>query len=219
MVFALSAIFHLSLTIKIRLVTYMRKAAKSEQPYQWILNEYPPVITKEQVWRLCHVSKKTALHYLQNGLIPCERTGKQTHSYLIKTADVVHFLRTRDQTPVECQAPAGWYKQRNRKYVHSLSPAMREKLHKALGVALQSFPDVLTVKQVCVITGYTDSTVVKWCKSGCLHHFRVQGKNRIPQISLLEFLAGRDYRGISAKSKSQMLLAAKGQAQQPSQKS
>lgn len=39
--------------------------------YQWILDEYPEIITKEQLYKICHVSKKTALHYLVNGLIPC----------------------------------------------------------------------------------------------------------------------------------------------------
>ena len=37
--------------------------------YQWILDEYPEIITKEQLYKICHVSKKTALHYLVNGLI------------------------------------------------------------------------------------------------------------------------------------------------------
>ena len=56
------------------MVILMKKTGK----YQWILDSYPETITKEQLYKLCHVSKKTAQHYLVNGMIPCMNTGKKT---------------------------------------------------------------------------------------------------------------------------------------------
>ena len=32
----------------------------------------PDVITKDQLYRICHISKSTALYLLQSGKIPCE---------------------------------------------------------------------------------------------------------------------------------------------------
>ena len=183
----------------------MRKDTKNETPYQWILRQYPPVITKDQLYKLCHVSKKTARHYLENGLIPCENTGKRTHRYRIKTEDVVHFLRMRDQEPGEYQAPAGWYKRRTGVFVPSMSPATRQKIQQAVDLLLQSYPDVLSIRQVSEITGYATSTAVKWCKTGRLHHFMIRGKNHIPKISLLEFFATDDYRCIAEASRKSMI--------------
>lgn len=44
----------------------------------------PDVITKDQLYRICHISKSTALYLLQSGKIPCEYTGKRTRCYKIK---------------------------------------------------------------------------------------------------------------------------------------
>lgn len=179
----------------------MLKTTKNAQPYQWILKEYPPEISKEQLCKLCQVSKRTALHYLENGLIPCECTGKKTHSYRIRTTDVVQFLRMRDQTPSECHAPAGWYRNKNGRYIRNMSPATKQKMRGAIEHLLENYPDVLTAKQVGEITGYSSTSVLKWCQLGRLHHFRILGKNRIPKASLMEFLDSDDYRYIVAESR------------------
>ena len=47
--------------------------------YEWVLDEYPEYITKEQLYKICKVSKKTAQKYLESGLIPSVCTGKKTH--------------------------------------------------------------------------------------------------------------------------------------------
>ena len=44
----------------------------------------PDVITKDQLYRICHISKSTARYLLQSGKIPCYYTGKQTRCYQIK---------------------------------------------------------------------------------------------------------------------------------------
>ena len=52
----------------------------------------PDVITKDQLYRICHISKSTALYLLQSGKIPCEYTGRKTRCYKIKKADVIAYL-------------------------------------------------------------------------------------------------------------------------------
>jgi len=53
-----------------------------ENAINW--DSIPDVITKDQIYRICHISKSTALYLLQSGKIPCEYTGKRTRCYKIK---------------------------------------------------------------------------------------------------------------------------------------
>lgn len=70
----------------------------------------PDIITKDQLYRICHISKSTALYLLQSGKIPCEYTGRKTRCYKIKKADVIAYLENRKVFPESYSAPAGWYK-------------------------------------------------------------------------------------------------------------
>ena len=63
------------------------------------LRRYPEEISKEQLCRLCHISKRVAKYYLDNGVIPCRNNGQATHTYAIKTRDAITFLRRRDACP------------------------------------------------------------------------------------------------------------------------
>ena len=56
-------------------------------PIDW--NSVPDVMNKDQFYRLCHISKSTALHLLKSGKVPCEWTGKKTRCYKIKKEDVI----------------------------------------------------------------------------------------------------------------------------------
>lgn len=44
--------------------------------YSYLLEEYPETISKDQLYKICHISKVKASWYLENGVIPCEGTGK-----------------------------------------------------------------------------------------------------------------------------------------------
>lgn len=43
--------------------------------YKAILKAYPETISKEQLYKLCHISKRMAKFYLDNGMIACTNTG------------------------------------------------------------------------------------------------------------------------------------------------
>ena len=62
-------------------------------------NEVPEVITKEQLWRLCHISKSTARFLLKSGKIPCQDSGKKTRRYRILKSDVLAYLEDRERCP------------------------------------------------------------------------------------------------------------------------
>lgn len=183
----------------------MRKNTAQESPYQWILKKYPPVISKEQFYKVCGISKKTALHYLENGLIPCENTGKKTHRYIIKTVDVVHFLETRDKSPNDYHAPSGWYSHKSNQSRSFMSSAMKRKLKEAVLSQLSYFPDLLTVEDVGKITGYSNTTISKWCQMGKIQHFNIRRKFLIPKVSLIEFIDSDKYRLVYVKAQNGIL--------------
>ena len=57
------------------------------------LKTYPNIMSKEQFCKACHISKRTALFLLENGLIPYIDTGKRTRCYIIRKADVIAFAK------------------------------------------------------------------------------------------------------------------------------
>ena len=55
-------------------------------------NTVPDVITKEQFYKLCHISKRTAMYLLRTGKAPCQYSGKQTRCYKIRKADMMQYM-------------------------------------------------------------------------------------------------------------------------------
>lgn len=80
----------------------------NETAINW--DSIPDIITKDQLYQICHISKSTALYLLRSGKIPCEYTRKKTRCYKIKKADVITYLEKRKVFPESYSAPAGWYK-------------------------------------------------------------------------------------------------------------
>ncbi len=148
--------------------------------YQQILDEYPEYITKEQLYQICHISKKSAQNLLESGEIPCIDSGRKTHRFLIATADVVDYLQRRDSTP----RPAA-------------DETAVDKIHSALAL----YPDVLSVAQVSELTGRRSSTVTKWCRLNYIENIYAGGKNHIPKDSLADFLISRweEFQNIGGK--------------------
>ncbi len=142
----------------------------SSNSYQQILDEYPEYITKEQLYQICHISKKSAQNLLESGEIPCIDSGRKTHRFLIATADVVDYLQRRDSAP---------------------RPAADETAVEKIRAALALYPDVLSVAQVSELTGRRSSTVTKWCRLNYIENIYAGGKNHIPKASLADFLVSR----------------------------
>ena len=86
---------------------------ETEKKYDAIRRAYPETISKDQFYRIAHISKATALHLLQNGLVPCKDTGKKTRRYTIRTDDVITYLIDREIHPEKYGAPDHWYRDRS----------------------------------------------------------------------------------------------------------
>ena len=167
---------------------------KSEE-FKELKRLYPKTMSKDQFYRVAHISKTTALYLLQNGLVPCSDTGKRTRRYKIKTADVIRYMKDREIHPEIYKAKPGWYSGTagNKNWTGNyIAPRLTEDqknlLIQYLSRIMQPYDDLLTVKQLAKFTGYNATTIVGWCNRN-LKHFSIAGRFLIPKISAIEYLA------------------------------
>ena len=100
----------------------------TEQYCNEILNKYPEYISKEQMYQICHISKKLVLFLLESGLVPNIDSGKKTFRFKIKTSDVIQYLKDRDDYPELYKAPDGFYKMSSCKKAPSFDKVFTKKI-------------------------------------------------------------------------------------------
>ena len=166
--------------------------------YDSMLKDYPEHITKEQLYKICHVSKKTALYYLESGLIPCVDSGKKKRRFTILTNDVLTFLEKRDNAPNQYKAPAGWYtRDGNPNLLYKIVRIKKNiKTETRLTRWLEEYPDLMKPIAISKLTGYSLKTVHSWCSANKLHCFRIRRALLIPKLSLIEFMMSDTFIGI-----------------------
>lgn len=169
-----------------------------------ILQTYPEYITKDQMYRICHISKKTCLFLLESGLVPNIDSGKQTRRFKIKTTDVIQYMKDRDDYPELYKAPEGYYKGNGCKKAAAFDEVFHlddlSRMRQFYAALLEKQPDVMTVEQVAAFTGYCKNSVGRWCSKEQLKCFFIKQKYRIPKEYLLDFLTSKYFIGIAVKS-------------------
>ena len=115
------------------------------------LAQYPEIMNKEQMRKVCHISKRTAHYLLQFNLIPHVCTGKKTRCYAIKKKDVIDFMINREVNPSRYIVPTSWYKYGNedvKPYKIRIQPPLPndpQKTRRYYESKLASYPDVIDV--------------------------------------------------------------------------
>lgn len=170
-----------------------------------ILQQYPEYITKDQMYRICHISKKTCLFLLESGLVPNIDSGKKTRRFKIKTVDVIQYLKDRDDYPELFKAPDGFYKGKGGdKKAPSFDEVFTQedliRMRQYYERLLKNNPDVMSVEQVAQFTGYNKNSVSRWCGKKELKCFYIKQRYQIPKEYLLNFLVSRYFIGIAVKS-------------------
>ncbi len=180
---------------------------KKDAEFKELKRQFPKTMSKDQFYRVAHISKATALYLLQNSLVPCEDTGKKTRRYTIKTDDVIVYLKDREIRPDFYKAKSGWYsgtagkqKPPEEAIAPQLSPENRKLLVQYLSRLMKPFDDLITVKEMAEFTGYNTTTVINWCNKN-LKHFNIAGRFLIPKISATEYLASPPLCALPQKSK------------------
>ena len=167
--------------------------------------KYPEIMNKEQLYKVCHISKRTAQYLLQSGLIPNTYTGKRTRCYQIKKSDVIAFMEDRKVNPNKYIPSAIWNKEGKLPGAQDIRILPSENFTKEwmrgfYETELKKEKDVLTVADVVRITGYRRTTVAGWVSSGKLKGFLIGRNFRIPKTYLIDFLSDGWYNSLSRKT-------------------
>ena len=188
---------------------------ESMKYYEAIRREYPETISKDQFYRIAHISKATALHLLQSGLVPCRDSGKKTRRYTIRTDDVIYYMIDREINPANYRAPDCWYKGRSGSYKSRVTyrnelSEMDEKTEEAfrsyITGQLDGYGDLLTVAEASEFIGYCDTSFHRWCAEKRIKAFNISGRYLIPKLCFVDFLASPYSYGITRKTWKHLLL-------------
>lgn len=172
---------------------------KYYKPIKW--DEIPDIITKDQFYRICHISKSTALHLLRNGIVPCEYTGKRTRCYKIRKEDVQKYLASKTKFPEYYSAPKGWYKDTHRLTLPADLPEDTfVKMKAYYSNLLKDYRDVIITSEIVKLTGYAKSTINNWCNRRLLKHFRKGIFTYVPKVFLVDFFCSYSFRSIIRKT-------------------
>lgn len=158
--------------------------------YAFLRKEYPPIISSEQLRKILHVSKRKCVWMLQTGLIPCIDTHKKSRRYQIELEHVICFLIRTEEQPTGHYIDESSIKRQSMLVTPILPPdGFRESLENEW----HSVPDVLTIKEVAKLTGYTDNAVARWIVKGSLRSVLVQTGLIVCKVWLVDFYCGEGY--------------------------
>ena len=166
--------------------------------YSFLIKRYPEFISKEQLYKICHISKKTAQYYLENGFIPCRDSGKKTRRYKIALKDVMFFLEDRERDPEKYYLPNHFnnpflpsgirqYKAKPQNCKLKGRNDVKDYLQ-YLELQFSDYPDMLTGRQIQQITGYSTELVLSWCKSGKVKYIKCHNTNLLQKKSVIGYL-------------------------------
>lgn len=172
-----------------------------------IRTTYPKIITKDQLYRICHISKKTAYYLLASGLIPNENTGKKTRKYRIRLDDVIQYLQDREINSVAYKPPENYYKEKaypksTKRRIRIVIPPEKEvEVRTYYESKLCSYKDVMTTNDVSDILGYSKETIINWYRKKEIKCFLIHKKLRFSKEYLIDFMLSKRFNEIVNKSK------------------
>ena len=168
--------------------------------YGYLREQYPAVISKDQLYRICHISKRKALWLLEHGVIPCEDSGKQTRRFRILLEDVITFLERRDAGELDGVMPVGCFSSGRHSEREARAYLDCHELRDLILNRWTDEPDMLTVKQATTLCGYSINAINRWMKKGLVEGVNYYGVNLFSKESLAEHLASHTGQEISVKS-------------------
>jgi len=177
-----------------------------EDKYRELRKRYPKYVSKEQLYVICRISKRSAKYLLDNGIIPCEDTGKKTRRYRVALKDIIAYLKKRDNTG-KTLIPHGEVSSKNKKassprtsYAQAILLGQEDEVRRYFEYIFSDFPDVLSSYDVSEMTGLAYATVQRLLKSGSIRSWFVDTKYMIPKAYMLDFLGSHKF--LSMKSNS-----------------
>ena len=179
--------------------------------YEELKNQYPEYISLDQLYRICKISKRSALYLIQHGIIPMTDTGKQTWRYKININDVITYLNKRDQQGSLIPPGAVSSRQKDRidgkinirkSFSQMVEHGQEFDVAEYFKYIYADCADILTIVDITEMTGLNKSTVIKLAKSGQIKSLTNSPKYLIPKNYLMEFVVTRRF--IEAKTNSEL---------------
>lgn len=161
--------------------------------YGQLLSQYPEYISKEQFYKIAHISKQSARALLSKGLVPCVDSGKKTRKYRIKMEAVIAYLKDREIHPGKYALLNTTASHIQEQRVIEISPENQKMMQVFYHILFRDFPDVLTVVEASKMTGYSMELVRKWCREKKFVYFNMDGVYKIPRISLVSYLTSAEH--------------------------
>ncbi len=166
--------------------------------YDELREEYPAIISMDQFYRICHISKRKAVWLLENGVIPCEDSGRQTRRFRIRLEDTINFLQRLEAGELDGEIPVGAFSSGG--HGQAEQPLDSEALASLLLEEWCDAPDMLTARQASELTWYGTTTVNEWALRGKVAFVCYHSANLISKESLAEYLASPSGQRIAVKS-------------------
>ena len=144
-------------------------------------------VSKEEFYKLCRISKKTAYKLIKSGRIKAiKRNYGSLHYYEIPISEIERLESVRY-------------------YLNKLREEEISKTRDYYSEKLKKYPDVITSEDVQTITGYVKETVRRWIQNGRLVATVYKSKYIITQNDFLDFVISPSYVGITRKSQEHLL--------------
>ena len=164
--------------------------------YQYLREQYPEIITKDQLYRICRISKRKALSLLENRVIPCEDSGKKTRRFRIKLEDVINFLARRDAGELDAILPQGIFSSGSHPVCQPRTYLDSEELCTFILTEWDDQPDMLTMREAAELCGYSVHAVSGWVRDGTVVSIAYHGAFLVSKESLAGWLASKEGQGI-----------------------
>ena len=167
-------------------------------------------VTAEEACRILHISKRKCAWMLQNGMIPCEDTGKKTRRYTIWLDDI---LTVRDDI---AEHPERYYIPVTFTAKEPAKPRKHHPYYLVLGEVPEDFrawlddewykmADTIKSREVSELLGYDGASVRRWINRCWLKSVHAHGQAIIAREWLIDFMCGHGF-GIVRKSERHMEL-------------
>ena len=173
--------------------------------YMDLRKRYPPYVSKDQLYIICNIAKKSAKYLLDNGIIPCIDNEKKTHRYSIALDDIITYLEEREKTGFS-QIPRGAVSSRRKSrilrcsYSQEILLGKENEVRRYFEFIFNDYPDVLTSHDLSEMVGLSRHTVLKLLAKGEIKSFPIDLQHRIYKKDMLEFVTSQRFLHMKSNS-------------------
>lgn len=146
----------------------------------------------DQLYRICHISKRKAKWLLENGYIPCKDTGRKTRRFTIQTKDLVSYLTLLETKPEALPPmPVGIFSS-DANHQAKTNPYLdidAKKFAAFLHNEWRAIPDAISVKEASQLIGYACSAIVDRIGKEQIKAILYHCSYLIPKDAFINYLA------------------------------